>query len=46
MHRTYTDDRTIDETVIVRDGDVFLVRRGYHGPVRRRARATRSTTST
>lgn len=32
LHRTYTADRTIDETVVVRDGDVFLVPRGYHGP--------------
>ncbi len=28
----YTDDGEIDETVTVRDGDVFLVPRGYHGP--------------
>jgi 5-deoxy-glucuronate isomerase len=32
LHRTYTTDRAIDETVMVRDGDVFLVPRGYHGP--------------
>ena len=32
VHRTYTADRAIDETVAVRDGDVFLVPRGYHGP--------------
>ena len=32
IHRTYTADRGIDETVVVRDGDVFLVPRGYHGP--------------
>ncbi|MEO0493586.1 MAG: 5-deoxy-glucuronate isomerase [Actinomycetota bacterium] len=32
MHRTYTDDRVIDENVAVHDGDVFLVPRGYHGP--------------
>ena len=32
IHRTYTDDRSIDATVTVRDGDVFLVPRGYHGP--------------
>jgi 5-deoxy-glucuronate isomerase len=32
IHRTYTADRSIDETVAVRDGDVFLVPRGYHGP--------------
>jgi 5-deoxy-glucuronate isomerase len=32
LHRTYTSDGRIDETVVVRDGDVFLVPRGYHGP--------------
>ena len=32
IHRTYTHDGSIDETVTVRDGDVFLVPRGYHGP--------------
>lgn len=32
LHRTYTLDGAIDETVTVRDGDVFLVPRGYHGP--------------
>lgn len=32
LHRTYTKDGAIDETVTVRDGDVFLVPRGYHGP--------------
>jgi 5-deoxy-glucuronate isomerase len=32
LHRTYTLDREIDATVTVRDGDVFLVPRGYHGP--------------
>lgn len=32
FHRTYTDDGTIDEDVTVRDGDVFLIPRGYHGP--------------
>jgi 5-deoxy-glucuronate isomerase len=32
IHRTYTDDRSIDETVVVRDGDAFLVPAGYHGP--------------
>jgi 5-deoxy-glucuronate isomerase len=32
LHRTYTRDGTLDETVTVRDGDVFLVPRGYHGP--------------
>ena len=32
LHRTYTADASIDETVVVRDGDAFLVPRGYHGP--------------
>jgi 5-deoxy-glucuronate isomerase len=32
MHRLYTADGTIDENVAVRDGDVFLIPRGYHGP--------------
>jgi 5-deoxy-glucuronate isomerase len=32
LHRTYTADESLDETVTVRDGDVFLVPRGYHGP--------------
>lgn len=32
LHRTYTSDGDIDETVAVRDGDVFLIPRGYHGP--------------
>ncbi|GGP81031.1 5-deoxy-glucuronate isomerase [Saccharothrix coeruleofusca] len=32
LHRTYADDGAIDEDVVVRDGDVFLVPRGYHGP--------------
>jgi 5-deoxy-glucuronate isomerase len=32
MHRTYTLDGSIDATVTVRDGDAFLVPRGYHGP--------------
>jgi len=32
LHRTYTADGAIDEDVAVRDGDVFLVPRGYHGP--------------
>jgi 5-deoxy-glucuronate isomerase len=32
LHRTYTADGEIDETVEVRSGDVFLVPRGYHGP--------------
>jgi 5-deoxy-glucuronate isomerase len=32
VHRTYTDDGAIDETVTVGEGDAFLVPRGYHGP--------------
>jgi 5-deoxy-glucuronate isomerase len=32
VHRTYTADGSIDETVVVHDGDAFLVPRGYHGP--------------
>lgn len=32
LHRTYTTDGEIDATVTVRDGDVFLIPRGYHGP--------------
>jgi 5-deoxy-glucuronate isomerase len=32
FHRTYTADGALDETVTVRDGDVFLVPRGFHGP--------------
>ncbi|RDI69370.1 5-deoxy-glucuronate isomerase [Nocardia pseudobrasiliensis] len=32
LHRTYTADGTLDENVAVRDGDVFLVPHGYHGP--------------
>jgi 5-deoxy-glucuronate isomerase len=32
LHRTYTPDGSIDESVVVGDGDVFLVPRGYHGP--------------
>lgn len=32
LHRTYSADGAIDEDVTVRDGDVFLIPRGYHGP--------------
>jgi 5-deoxy-glucuronate isomerase len=32
LHRTYTADGEIDVNVAVRDGDVFLIPRGYHGP--------------
>jgi 5-deoxy-glucuronate isomerase len=30
VQRVYTDDRTLDETIAVGDGDVVLVPRGYH----------------
>lgn len=30
MQRLYTDDRSLDDVVIARDGDTVLVRRGYH----------------
>ena len=30
FQRVYTDDRTIDETMAVEDGDVVMVPRGYH----------------
>ncbi|MCQ6559166.1 5-deoxy-glucuronate isomerase [Paenibacillus mendelii] len=30
MQRVYTDDRTLDETLIVRDGEAVLVPKGYH----------------
>ena len=30
MQRVYTDDRALDETMCVEDGDVVLVPRGYH----------------
>jgi 5-deoxy-glucuronate isomerase len=30
FQRVYTDDRDLDETMCVRDGDVVLVPRGYH----------------
>lgn len=32
LHRTYTPDGAIDVNVVVHDGDVFCVPRGYHGP--------------
>ncbi|MFD9736912.1 5-deoxy-glucuronate isomerase [Umezawaea sp. NPDC059074] len=32
LHKTYTGDGEVDEDVAVRDGDVFLIPRGYHGP--------------
>jgi 5-deoxy-glucuronate isomerase len=30
VQRVYTDDRSLDETLSVRDGDVVLVPKGYH----------------
>ena len=32
VHRTYAADGEFDVTVTVKDGDVFLVPKGYHGP--------------
>ena len=32
LHRTYTPEGDVDVSVEVRDGDVFCVHRGYHGP--------------
>lgn len=32
LHRTYTEDGGIDVDTAVRDGDVFLIPRGFHGP--------------
>jgi 5-deoxy-glucuronate isomerase len=32
LHRTYTPEGDIDENVVIGDGDVFCVPRGYHGP--------------
>ncbi|MEK9937406.1 MAG: 5-deoxy-glucuronate isomerase, partial [Ilumatobacter sp.] len=32
MHRTYTPDGEVDDNLVVRDGDVYLIPRGYHGP--------------
>lgn len=32
LHHLYTDDGAINATEKVRDGDVFLIPRGYHGP--------------
>ena len=30
MQRVYTDDGSLDDTLVVRDGDIVLVPRGYH----------------
>lgn len=30
VQRVYTDDRTLDETLIVKDGDAVMVPKGYH----------------
>jgi 5-deoxy-glucuronate isomerase len=32
LHRTYTPEGDVDATVTIGDADVFLVKRGYHGP--------------
>lgn len=32
LHRTYTPEGDVDINVTVSDGDVFTVKRGYHGP--------------
>jgi 5-deoxy-glucuronate isomerase len=32
LHRTYVPEEGVDINVVVRDGDVFVVPRGYHGP--------------
>jgi 5-deoxy-glucuronate isomerase len=32
VHRTYAAEGDFDVTVTLRDGDVFLIPRGYHGP--------------
>jgi 5-deoxy-glucuronate isomerase len=32
VHKTYASDGAFDVTSTVRDGDIFLVPRGYHGP--------------
>jgi 5-deoxy-glucuronate isomerase len=32
LYRQYTDDGEFDVTTVVRDHDIFLVPRGYHGP--------------
>jgi 5-deoxy-glucuronate isomerase len=32
LHKTYAGDGAFDVTATVRDGDLFLVPRGYHGP--------------
>ena len=32
IHKTYAADGAFDVTSTVRDGDIFLVPRGYHGP--------------
>jgi 5-deoxy-glucuronate isomerase len=32
IHRTYTPDRAVDDTIVVHDQDAYLIPRGYHGP--------------
>jgi 5-deoxy-glucuronate isomerase len=30
VQRIYTDDRSLDETLVIKDGDAVLVPKGYH----------------
>ena len=32
LFRVYTVDGSVDDTVTLRDGDVYVVPQGYHGP--------------
>ena len=32
LFHVYTVDESVDETVVIRDGDTYLVPHGYHGP--------------
>lgn len=32
MFRSYTSDRSLDDSLTVRHGDLYLVQRGFHGP--------------
>jgi 5-deoxy-glucuronate isomerase len=32
LHRTYTPDGDVDATVTIADEDIFLIKRGFHGP--------------
>src|SRR3546814_2410791 len=44
IQRVYTDDRSLDETISVEDGDVVMVPRGYH-PVGADRKSTRLNSS-